>query len=40
MLSAEIEMLEGMVVSEVEETARALSEVKRARVENKKTILD
>jgi FimV-like protein len=36
MLSAEIEMLEGMVVSEVEETARALSEVKRARVENKK----
>lgn len=36
MLSAEIEMLEGMVVSEVEETARALAEVKRARGENKK----
>ena len=36
MLSAEIEMLEGMVVSEREGTARALSEVKRARGENKK----
>ena len=36
MLSAEIEMLEVMVVSEREETARALSEVKQARGENKK----
>lgn len=36
MLSAEIEILEFMVVSEREETARALSEVKRARGENKK----
>ena len=36
MLSAEIEMLEVRVVSEREETARALSEVKQARGENKK----
>ena len=36
MLSAEIEMLEVMVVSEREETVRALSEVKQARGENKK----
>ena len=36
MLSAEIEMLEVRVVSEREETARALSELKQARGENKK----
>ena len=34
MLSAEIEMLEVMIVSEREETSRALAEVKRAKGEN------
>ena len=36
MLSAEIEMLEVMIVSEREETSRALAEVKRAKGENEK----